>query len=150
MRLKVPPPIVLLIAVGLLYLGSRTFASPMSHFAGQAVVAAVFAAAGVVLDARSVIAFLRRGTTVSPVKPQAASTLVVTGFYRLSRNPMYLGLLCLLLAAAVYLGTLAALVVAPGFVWFLTRFQIEPEEDALEARFGAEYRAYKARVRRWL
>jgi protein-S-isoprenylcysteine O-methyltransferase Ste14 len=63
---------------------------------------------------------------------------------------MYLGLATLLVAWAVYLGSLAALVVLPGFVAYLNRFQIEPEERALVERFGAEYEAYRSRVRRWL
>jgi protein-S-isoprenylcysteine O-methyltransferase Ste14 len=108
------------------------------------------AAVGVSLDAIALFHFLRSRTTVNPLKPASASALVTGGIYRLTRNPMYLGLATLLLAWAIYLGNLAALAGVPLFILYMNRFQIAPEERALEARFGAEYIAYRTRVRRWL
>ena len=108
------------------------------------------AALGVSLDAIALLHFFRRRTTVNPLKPASAAALVTGGIYRFSRNPMYLGLATLLLAWAFYLGNLAALAGVALFVLYMNRFQIAPEERALEARFGAEYIAYRTRVRRWL
>lgn len=108
------------------------------------------AAVGVLLDAIALLHFFRRRTTVNPLKPASATALVTGGIYRFSRNPMYLGLATLLLAWAFYLGNLAALAGVALFVLYMNRFQIAPEERALEARFGAEYIAYRTRVRRWL
>lgn len=108
------------------------------------------AAVGVLLDAIALLHFFRRRTTVNPLKPASAAALVTGGIFRFSRNPMYLGLATLLLAWAVYLGNLAALAGVALFVLYMNRFQIAPEERALEARFGAEYIAYRTRVRRWL
>jgi protein-S-isoprenylcysteine O-methyltransferase Ste14 len=76
--------------------------------------------------------------------------LVTTGVYRFTRNPMYLGLLLTLLAWAAFLFNPVALLFVPIFVLYINRFQIKPEEQVLSSLFGAEYMAYKGRVRRWL
>jgi protein-S-isoprenylcysteine O-methyltransferase Ste14 len=107
-------------------------------------------AAGLVLDAAALAAFVRARTTVNPLRPEKSSALVRSGAYRLSRNPMYLGLALLLAGWAIWLANALALALLPAFVAWLDRFQIRPEERALAARFGAEYEAYRARVRRWL
>jgi protein-S-isoprenylcysteine O-methyltransferase Ste14 len=94
--------------------------------------------------------FLRARTTIDPFKPERASTLVTHGVYRLTRNPMYVSLLLLLLAHAIHLWAPPALAGPVAFAAYVTRFQIIPEERALEAKFGAEFCEYKRRVRRWL
>jgi protein-S-isoprenylcysteine O-methyltransferase Ste14 len=78
-----------------------------------------------------------------------ASSLVVTGIYRHTRNPMYLGGLVMLSGWALFLATLSACLFLPLFVAYLTRFQIIPEEKVLRARFGTEFDDYVKRVRRW-
>ncbi|MDC7717346.1 isoprenylcysteine carboxylmethyltransferase family protein [Vogesella sp. DC21W] len=104
----------------------------------------------ILLEGSAVWAFVRQRTTISPLQPQRSTVLVLTGFYRFSRNPMYLGMLCVLLAWALWLGHWLALAGPPGFVLWLNHFQIAPEERALQARFGVAYTAYCQRVRRWL
>lgn len=106
--------------------------------------------AGAASCVAGVIAFRRARTTVDPMRPGAASTLVVAGIYRLSRNPMYLGFALALLGWALVLAKVSALLVLPLFVLYLNRCQIRPEEAALRARFGSAFDAYAARVRRWL
>jgi protein-S-isoprenylcysteine O-methyltransferase Ste14 len=124
--------------------------APALTFPIPSLLAFPVAAVGVSLDAVALVHFLRSRTTINPLKPESASALVTGGIYRLTRNPMYLGLATLLLAWAFYLGNLAALAGVPVFILYMNRFQIAAEERALEARFGAEYAAYRARVRRWL
>jgi protein-S-isoprenylcysteine O-methyltransferase Ste14 len=97
-----------------------------------------------------VAAFRRARTTVNPLTPDATTALVESGIYRLTRNPMYLGFLLLLLAEIVWLANPVALLAAPAFVLYLNRFQIGPEERALRNRFGAKFQSYSHRVRRWL
>ena len=94
--------------------------------------------------------FFRRRTTVNPLKPDTATHLVVGGLNRVSRNPMYVGQALLLAAWALWLAHALAPLGAVAFVLYITRFQILPEERALAARFGDDWRAYRARVRRWL
>ena len=72
------------------------------------------------------------------------------GIYRLTRNPMYLGVLLLLLAWAIYLANVLTVLFLPAFVWYMGRYQIEPEEQALTSLFGPQYTAYAAQVRRWI
>jgi protein-S-isoprenylcysteine O-methyltransferase Ste14 len=126
------------------------WAAPALTFPIPSAIAFPVGTIGVLLDATALVHFLQRRTTINPLKPASASTLVTGGIYRFTRNPMYLGLATLLLAWAIYLGSLAALAALPLFILYMNRFQIAPEERALEARFGAEYIAYRARVRRWL
>ncbi|GEQ77703.1 hypothetical protein CTTA_4708 [Comamonas testosteroni] len=96
------------------------------------------------------VAFRRAKTTVNPVKANMASSLVIRGVYRYTRNPMYVGLLITLLAWAMFLANLLTALWAVVFVLYITRFQIIPEERVLTSLFGAEYGAYKGRVRRWV
>ena len=108
------------------------------------------AAAGAAIALAGVVQFARARTTVNPLQPDAASSLVSGGVYRWTRNPMYLGMALVLLAWAVYLSSIAALAVLPLFIVYINRFQIEPEERALQARFGAQFERYRKAVRRWL
>ncbi|OJJ09439.1 hypothetical protein BKI51_22410 [Alphaproteobacteria bacterium AO1-B] len=150
MELKVPPPVVFLVCLGLLYAGHIVlpFASVAPPF--NAPVALIIVLTGCALGGQAVLAFLRARTTVHPMHPEEASTLVTSGFYRISRNPMYLGLLLFLLAAGIYLGTLTLIVVGPLFIWYMTEFQIKPEETRLADKFGEDYLDYLTKVRRWI
>ena len=100
------------------------------------------------LGGSAVFLFRRAGTTPNPTK--ATTAVVVHGPYRLTRNPMYLGLVALYLALVVFVNSLWPLVLLPAVVAMVQRLVIEREEAYLEAKFGDEYRAYKGRVRRWL
>ncbi len=105
-------------------------------------------AVGVLLIAVSAGMFRRRKTTLNPFGESSA--LVQGGVYRHSRNPMYLGMLLILTGVALWLGNVLAFAVPVVFVAAISRWNIRTEERLLEARFGAEYRHYKQRVRRWI
>ena len=98
----------------------------------------------------ALIQFRRADTTVNPHKPETTTTLVTSGVYAWTRNPMYLGLAMLLLGWAIKLGTLSPLVAALLFIPLIQRIQIRPEEHALRMRFGKDYQQYCHRVNRWL
>ena len=89
-------------------------------------------------------------TTVNPFRPHQTSALVTSGVFRLSRNPIYLAFLLLLIGWALFLANLWALLLSPLFVRYMSRFQIKKEEGALESLFGQRYLDYKKRVRCWL
>jgi len=103
-----------------------------------------------VIGIAGVLAFRQAQTTVNPVKPESASTVVSNGIFAYTRNPMYLALLLLLLAYAIWLENMLAFVGCPLFVAYMNRFQIYPEERALEGLFGERYLVYKQKVRRWI
>ena len=84
------------------------------------------------------------------MKPNSTSSLVISGIYRYTRNPMYLGFVLVLLGWAAFLSNLAALALLPAFVLYINRFQIMPEEHVLASLFPHGYPAYRARVRRWI
>lgn len=150
LRLKVPPVIVVAIAAILLLTCAVLLPGLSVSFPGQKILALAFIAIGLVPGLQAVASFRRRKTTVNPMTPTEASTLVTDGIYHFTRNPMYLGLLCLLIAIALLLGTLSGLIILPAFVWYMTEFQIKPEEDSLRAVFGPAYEEYLTRVRRWI
>ena len=149
LELKVPPPVVaLLVALAMWTLAQLT---PLASGPGARVaVALVLAAVGIGFSVSGALAFGKAKTTKNPTKPQAASSLVTAGVYKLTRNPMYLGLSFVLLGWAAYLWTPWSLLGPIVFVMYIARFQIEPEERVLLTLFGSEYSAYKAKVRRWL
>jgi len=97
-----------------------------------------------------VVSFRKAKTSVNPITPDACSSLVVSGIYKKTRNPMYVGFLFFLIGWGLFLSNLFSLVLPAGFFLYMNRFQIQAEEQALESFFGAEYMAYKNRVRRWL
>jgi protein-S-isoprenylcysteine O-methyltransferase Ste14 len=147
---KVPPPLVALVIVaGMWLLAWVTPVVPLAVFA-RVPIACVLAAGGLAFGLAGSLAFRRAGTTVNPLKPERASQLVDSGVYRITRNPMYLGLLLALIGLAVYLAAPLALPGPVVFAGYIHRFQIKPEERALEAKFGSVYVDYKQRVRRWL
>jgi protein-S-isoprenylcysteine O-methyltransferase Ste14 len=149
LELKLPPPVVaLLVAVAMWVVAFLIPSSSAPSF--RVTIALGAAAVAVAFSVSGVLAFRKAKTTKNPMKPEAASSLVVTGIYKVTRNPMYVGLSILLLAWAVFLWSAWVLVGPLVFVAYISRFQIAPEERVLAQLFGAEYAAYKARVRRWL
>ena len=150
LELKIPPPIVGLLIAALMVLIARHSPVLALPNALRLPLALVLVAIGVLLDLNGVLAFLRARTTVNPLLPANTSAIVATGVYRVTRNPMYLGMAAMLTGGAVYMAAPLALLGPVAFVAYITRFQIQPEERALLAKFGESYRSYCQRVRRWL
>jgi protein-S-isoprenylcysteine O-methyltransferase Ste14 len=150
LELKVPPAAVVLLTAALMWLCA--WAVPVFGFLFPArdLYAVGIALAGAVTSVLGVVSFGRARTTVNPMKPESSSSLVVSRVYKLTRNPMYLGLLLVLVGWGVHLSNFAAFLLLPAFILYMNRFQIAPEERALAALFGQEFAAYKSRTRRWL
>jgi protein-S-isoprenylcysteine O-methyltransferase Ste14 len=149
LELKIPPPILAVPTVaamlGLWWLHACPLPNPYPFL--SAVLPAII---GTAFLLPSLIHFRKAKTTILPHCPEKATHLVVTGMYRYSRNPMYVGGTLLLLALAILLDDALALLPVPFYAVWLNYFQIIPEERALEQLFGDEYREYKSRVRRWI
>lgn len=111
-------------------------------------IAGILALAGILLLIGSLRKFWSAGTHARHTQPTTA--MVTSGPYRLTRNPMYVGVLCLYLAVACWLRQLWPVLLSPVVVWLLTTYVIRPEETFLARQFGPDYEAYRERVRRWV
>ena len=147
---RIPPPIVASLFGLLMWLAACYVPGFDLTYSVRVLVALLVLAIGVFFSVAGVLSFRQAQTTVNPLKPETASALVRSGIYQYSRNPMYVGFALFLLARACYLASPFALLGVLGFVLYMNRFQISPEERALTTLFGNEFQAYQAQVRRWL
>ena len=150
LELKIPPLIVvigfaLMMLVACWLLPTANFLMPAQPYFSLFV-----AGIGILAVVSGFLAFRRSGTTVDPMSPDKASSVVRSGIYRLTRNPMYLGMLLILTAWSLYLANFVSVFLLAGFVVFMTQFQIKPEERILRDKFGDEYEEFRSRVRRWI
>lgn len=148
--LKVPPVVLMLLTGAVMWV--ITWATPAFEFvfSERLICAMVAVVIGIAVAGMGVFSFRRGKTTVNPMKPDSSSALVVSGIYRLTRNPMYLGILLLLIGWGIFLSNALAFLVLPGFVFYMNQFQIEPEERVLARLFGQAFVTYRTQVRRWI
>lgn len=150
LELKVPP-VLLIVLLGVTMSGAeQLFPEFQIMVPGAYFLALGFALGGASVALMGVVEFRKAQTTVDPRNPQKSANLVVAGIYRRSRNPMYLGFLLLLSAWAVYLANPLGFFALPFYVAYMNRFQIRPEERFMLQKFGEQYQAYMAQVRRWI
>lgn len=150
MKLRIPPPILTLLAATAMWVLDRWL--PLAHLISSPWnrLGALPAAIGLAIIVAALLRFRRAQTTVDPRNPAKATQIVTGGVFRLSRNPMYLGLLFLLVGWAIWLHSASPWLIPPLFVLLITRVQIIYEEKALEQLFGAKYVEYRQTVPRWI
>ena len=148
MNNKIPPPIVTLIS-GLAIFFSRPL-FPDYHSNLINVFSAILLFFGLLVFFLAVASFKRYKTTVNPLQPSKATHLVISGIFRFTRNPMYLGMALILLSLSFKFNLLGGLIVTLLFVMFITKYQIIPEEKAMLALFQDEFEIYKENTRRWI
>ncbi|AAY91672.1 isoprenylcysteine carboxylmethyltransferase family protein [Pseudomonas protegens] len=147
---RIPPPLVAVLFAVLMGLLARGLPGLDPGLGTRLLLALPLVMAGLLFVLAGGLAFRRAKTTVNPLKPASASALVTSGIYQYTRNPMYVGFALWLLAWGLYLASPLVLLGVLGFVLYMNRFQIYPEERALGQLFGADFAAYRQRVRRWL
>lgn len=146
---RIPPPVIGLL-IGAAMWGVSALTPPI-HAAPYMQIAAMAAALlGILFDIAGIVSFHLAKTTVNPLRPDRASSLVSSGIYRVTRNPMYLGMLFILISWGLFLSSGWALIGPALFVLYMNRFQIAPEERALAVLFGSDFSDYTKKVRRWL
>lgn len=150
LTLKFPPVLVTFLFGFLAWLLILVGPDIELPWVARIILCASISALGLILCGMGVHVFSTRGTTVNPVSPDRASCLITTGIYSVTRNPMYLGFLCILIAWAIFLGNAFSLFSPAGFIMYLNRYQIIPEESILHQKFGDEFVQYKLKVKRWL
>lgn len=150
LEVKIPPPAVALLFAFAMWLASLASSALSFVLPAPIAIAIACAALGGAVSTAGTVSFRQARTTVNPMRPDAASSLVETGIYRFTRNPMYLGLLLVLAGWAAYLSNAIALAGLALFVLYINRFQIVPEERVLAAKFASAFDDYRRRTRRWI
>lgn len=150
LELKIPPPLLMLITAALMLVASLMFARIFIPHHIKFLLVGLFILLGVFISGIAFVQFRRASTTVNPMQPDKASQLLTSGIFTFSRNPMYVGLMCFLIAWGITLSSIVALFLVVLFVLYMNRFQIIPEERVLSTKFGQEYTQYMQRVRRWI
>lgn len=148
MNNKIPPPIVTFICSLAIYFSKTFFIQFFSY--NNNTISLFLLILGLTVFILAVKAFNRQKTTVNPLDPKQASSLVSSGIFKYSRNPMYLGMLIILLAISFKFNLVGGIVISLFFYIFITKFQILPEEEAMNELFGDEFIEYSNRTRRWI
>ncbi|HEX5393767.1 MAG TPA: isoprenylcysteine carboxylmethyltransferase family protein [Rhodocyclaceae bacterium] len=147
---KIPAPVVAAILGGVMKFYALSAhiqidASPLLETIGVK-----FAELSALIALSAFVSFWFAKTTINPLDPSQASALVTSGIFRITRNPMYLSLLLLLIAYTIRLGSWVEGIGPILFAAYVTRFQIIPEERILSEKFGSAFLAYMSRTRRWI
>ena len=147
MKNTVPPPIVTLICALLIYLSKPIFPEFNFYYSNQLTL--FFLIIGFVIILISAQKFKKEKTTINPINIEKASSLVTGGIFKYSRNPMYLGMLLILISICIRFNFYGGILIVGFFVYFITYFQILPEEKAMQKLFGDDFINYKNKTRRW-
>jgi protein-S-isoprenylcysteine O-methyltransferase Ste14 len=150
MKNKIPPPILLLLMGTVMWFIAHSNFSYSVTVPYGLVLGLGLGAFGVLIALLAMRQFRAAQTTVNPLLPESASSLVTSGVFGYSRNPMYVGLLLVSAGWALWLGSLSNIAMMLLFALLITELQIKPEENALKKLFGEDYEAYCRRVRRWV
>jgi len=150
LELKVPPLVLVLVLAAAMWFAAMQLPSLAITLPWRQGLAVTISGVGILFILSGMYAFRKAKTTVNPTKPAAASSVVTSGVYRFSRNPMYVGFLLALIGWATFLSHTLPFLFLPVFIAYMNHFQISPEERALSDKFGDEYETYKQAVRRWL
>ena len=148
LRNRIPPPIVTLTFILLSFWLANYL--PKLAFNYQGLSSLLMILIGLTIIVIGVKTFNNSDTTINPLNPSEASHLVTEGVFSYTRNPMYLGMVIILLGVSIYNGVYIGIIILPCFIFYITEFQIKPEEEAMEEIFPGDYTDYLKRVRRWL
>lgn len=147
LKTKIPPPLITLICILIIYFFEKEF---IFFEDWNIYISVFFLLWGLIIIAFAVFKFAKTKTTVDPTKPSKTSSLVISGIYRITRNPMYLGMLFLIISFTFYKLSLAGAIVIPSFIFYINKYQIEPEEYEMRKKFGENFEDYCKKVDRWI
>ena len=146
--MKIPPPILVLILVVSSFLSSKKI--DVIHIPHQTLVSILILLIGILILIIPVTKFIKYKTTIDPIKFKKVNKLVTSGIYKYSRNPMYLGLLLIVISSSILYLNIYSVSTPIFFYYWINRFQIQREEIFLTEKFGKEYLSYKTKTRRWI
>ena len=147
-KLKIPPPILVIILITSIYFSSDKL--DLISIPYRTLFSIVILSIGIVVIINPVVKFIKSKTTVNPVEFKNVEKLVTSGIYKYSRNPMYLGMIIIIISTTVYYLNFYSLLTPFIFYFWINRFQIKREEVFLEEKFGQKYLSYKTKTRRWI
>tara|TARA_X000001036_G_scaffold363771_1_gene347748 strand:+ start:442 stop:897 length:456 start_codon:yes stop_codon:yes gene_type:complete len=147
LKTKIPPPLITLICISIIYFFEKEF---IFFEDWNIYISGFFLLWGLIIIAFAVFKFAKTKTTVDPTKPSKTSSLVISGIYRITRNPMYLGMLFLIISFTFYKLSLLGAIVIPSFIFYINKYQIEPEEYEMRKKFGENFEDYCKKVDRWI
>ena len=145
---KIPPPILVLILVSSNYFSSKKI--DLIHLQNQDLISIIILLIGILILINPIFKFIKSKTTIDPIKFKKVNKLIISGIYKYSRNPMYLGLLMIVISTSIFYLNIFSITTPILFYFWINRFQIKREEIFLTEKFGKEYSLYKAKTRRWL
>tara|TARA_B100000579_G_scaffold422653_1_gene424896 strand:- start:130 stop:576 length:447 start_codon:yes stop_codon:yes gene_type:complete len=148
MNNKIPPPIVTLTFGLFIYFSKSFFPEFNNDLLGIASGLSLIIGIGVLISA--VASFRKQKTTVNPLDIEKASSLVISGVFKYSRNPMYLGMVFILFSITLKFNLIGGIILTLLFALFITKFQIIPEEVVMKKLFKEGFDSYKKKTRRWL
>ena len=146
--LKIPPPILVIILITSIYFSSDKL--DLISIPHRTLFSILILFIGILVIINPVVKFIKSKTTVNPVEFKNVEKLVTSGIYKYSRNPMYLGMIMIIISTTVYYLNFYSLLTPFIFFFWINRFQIKREEVFLEEKFGQEYLLYKTKTRRWI
>ena len=146
--MKIPPPILVLILVISSCLSSKKI--DVIHIPNQTLTSILILLIGILILIIPVSKFIKSKTTIDPIKFKKVNKLVTSGIYKYSRNPMYLGLLLIIISSSILYLNIYSVTTPMIFYYWINRFQIKREEIFLTEKFGKEYLLYMTRTRRWI
>ena len=145
---KIPPPFVVLILVISTFFSSKKI--DLIHIPFQTLLSIFILSAGILIFVNPVLQFIKSKTTVNPIQFEEVNKLVTSGIFKYSRNPMYLGMLMIVLSTSIFYLNIYSILTPLLFILWINKFQIKREEEFLIEKFGDEYLSYKKKTRRWI
>ena len=146
--LKIPPPLLVLILVISNYFSSKKI--HLIHLPNQKLISIIILLIGMLILINPIFGFIKSKTTINPIKFKKVSKLITSGIYKYSRNPMYLGLLMIVISTSIFYMNIFSILTPFFFYCWINKFQIKREEIFLTEKFGKEYILYKTKTRRWI
>ena len=146
--IRIPPPILVLVLVISNFFSSKKI--DLIHLPNQDLISIIILLIGVLILTNPIFKFIKSKTTIDPIKFKKVNKLITSGIYKYSRNPMYLGLLMIVISTSIFYLNIFSITTPFLFYLWINRFQIKREEIFLTEKFGREYMSYKTKTRRWI
>jgi len=146
--IKIPPPLLVLILVISNYFSSKKI--DLILFPNQDLTSIIIFLIGMLILINPIFKFIKSKTTIDPIKFKKVNKLITSGIYKYSRNPMYLGLLMIIISTSIFYLNIFSISTPFFFYFWINRFQIKREEIFLTEKFGKEYLLYMTKTRRWI